>query len=237
MKLLPKDELAKRKSVDRSKEVEEGLKLSRKVDSLRELKAKEEESLEKFRAETLESIHFQIGEAQKEKEALLSEVIPLREEKLKGLSELKERADSLDTREQALNQREAILGERAKAITHSEITVAESLKKAEESEKIAHLHSEEANRLRIEAQKEKDKSDSILANANAVKEALIEEGILQDKELGKRESAVTEREKVCIEREKENARISKEISTEKLQLADQRATLERAMQRLGKITI
>ena len=56
IKLLSKSEIDKAKNADKAKEIAEGLKISRKVDSLRELMADEEKALEKFRSESLFAI-------------------------------------------------------------------------------------------------------------------------------------------------------------------------------------
>ena len=75
LKLLSKSEIDTAKNLDRSREVAEGLKLSRRVDGLRELASKEEQMLEKHRTETLASISKEISDLNADKEVLLAELI------------------------------------------------------------------------------------------------------------------------------------------------------------------
>lgn len=56
MKLLKKSEIAKAQAEDKRREIEEGLRISRKVDALRELWASEEQAFEKWRTKILEEI-------------------------------------------------------------------------------------------------------------------------------------------------------------------------------------
>lgn len=60
MKLLAKSDIQKAKSIERQQLVNEGLKLAKRVDDLREVVAEEEQTLENFRRETLKEIHRQI---------------------------------------------------------------------------------------------------------------------------------------------------------------------------------
>lgn len=58
--LLSKREIDVAKSSDRAREIAEGLKLTRKVDGLRELQLETEANYEKFRSETLQTLHKEI---------------------------------------------------------------------------------------------------------------------------------------------------------------------------------
>jgi len=57
MRLLAKREVDQRKSVERARDIDEGMKLARQVDTLRETKAEEEASLARFRTESISKIH------------------------------------------------------------------------------------------------------------------------------------------------------------------------------------
>lgn len=112
MRLLKKDEISKAQGLEKSREINEGLKISRRVDGLRELQAKEEENLEKFRKETLASIMQDIKNAEIQKDSLLLEMNSLREEKSKGMREIElERQEilslksNIEIRENSLNER------------------------------------------------------------------------------------------------------------------------------------
>lgn len=70
MKLLDKKNIDVLKSSEKKFEIDEGLKLARKIDTLREISAKEEVNLSKFRTETLKNIKNEI-------DVLISEKISL----------------------------------------------------------------------------------------------------------------------------------------------------------------
>ena len=81
MKLLPKSDIAKAKSVDKQREIDEGMKLAKRVDSLREVAAAEEASLKKFRSETLGAINTEITANATKRDELTQEVQSLEERK------------------------------------------------------------------------------------------------------------------------------------------------------------
>ncbi len=70
MRLMKKSEVEKLKILERKREQDEGLKLARRVDSLRELAANEESKYTKFRDGMIGEIQKQINEKQAELDAL-----------------------------------------------------------------------------------------------------------------------------------------------------------------------
>lgn len=83
MKLLTKNEVQGLKSQERTLEMQEGLKLAKKIDILRETASKEEAALAKFRVETLKVIQNDIVALSSEKYELERQVKELRDEKAK----------------------------------------------------------------------------------------------------------------------------------------------------------
>lgn len=81
MKLLSKNEITQKKGTERREEIEQGVTLARKVDALRELAAKEESNLSKFRTETLKRIKEEIGTLSSQKQSLLDEIYELTEQR------------------------------------------------------------------------------------------------------------------------------------------------------------
>ena len=73
MKLLDKQEITRQKSLERKLEVEEGIKLAKRVDTLRELSSKEQTSLSKFRDESLAQIRKEIDSLITERNNLILE--------------------------------------------------------------------------------------------------------------------------------------------------------------------
>lgn len=82
IKLLPKSEIDKLKSSDRQREIDEGVKLAKKVDALREIQSQEEVSLTKFRNETVKVIVSEINAKILERDALIEKIAERRHELL-----------------------------------------------------------------------------------------------------------------------------------------------------------
>lgn len=80
VRLLSKRDIDEAKQKDRAREAAEGLKLTRRVDGLRELAVETEANYEKYRSETLEEIGKQIDSKQKEMEFLDSGIKAKRKE-------------------------------------------------------------------------------------------------------------------------------------------------------------
>lgn len=84
MKLLDKKTIEVQKSNERKREVEEGMKLARSVDTLRETHSKEQINLKKFRDATLKSIKEECNVLEVQKNALLNEITALEEKRLQA---------------------------------------------------------------------------------------------------------------------------------------------------------
>lgn len=74
MRLLPKQEVNDRLKESRRIEIDEGAKLARKIDTLRETALKEEANLTKFREESIKIVTEEIKKLIEKKETLLKEI-------------------------------------------------------------------------------------------------------------------------------------------------------------------
>lgn len=81
MKLLDKPSISNLKALERKREIDEGAKLAKKIDTLRELSASEQTNLSRFRDETLKKVREEIDSAMGERDALAREVVSLKEER------------------------------------------------------------------------------------------------------------------------------------------------------------
>lgn len=81
MKLLSKQEVTIEKSQQLKRDIDEGAKLAKKIDLLRETASSEETRLNKFREESLHRVKLEIQFLLIEKNNLEKEVASLREEK------------------------------------------------------------------------------------------------------------------------------------------------------------
>lgn len=81
MRLLQKSEIDKANAEATRKTIDEGIKIARRIDSLRETASQEEKSLEDFRVKTVKVIHSEIDSLIHERDALTTEVEELRKAK------------------------------------------------------------------------------------------------------------------------------------------------------------
>jgi hypothetical protein len=120
IKLLSKQEINQRQALQRHAEIEEGRKLAKRVDNLREIAVQEEASLASFRAKTLKAINEEIKKATKEHEVVLNQVKELRSELETGFSELKKAENIVKLKEEDLVSREKYVEERVKLVKEKE---------------------------------------------------------------------------------------------------------------------
>lgn len=104
MKLLSKQELDTAKASDRKREVDEGVKLARKVDRLRETAASEQTALNNHRATMLREIEGQIKSFEVARDALVEELAQKTEERNTLLVPLKQKEEALAQQEKHLHQ-------------------------------------------------------------------------------------------------------------------------------------
>jgi hypothetical protein len=232
IRLLKKSELATAQSLDRSREIAEGLKISRKVDNLRELQANEEQTLEKFRVETLTAIQAEISGFVASKEALVSEVREL-QKKLDGmLPSMAVKRNDLNALKIELEKREKEIGEKTENLNLLEIDIAIALKNAEDSLKRRNTHEEIAKNLHKTAVDKEEEAKGVLTNARITEERALQLQKDVEQSLSLREQGVSEKENMVKAQLEDNLNISRELEQEKIRLADQRGTLERALERI-----
>lgn len=171
MKLLSKSEIDKAKAKDRQAEIAEGLKLAKRVDSLREVAAEEETALKKFREETLKAFADDSLKAAKKRDDLLEEVRILEQKRKDALvpldaeweevktkrKELDNKADVLAEWEEELKSKEKSLMNTAREIQDSELRIKTLLERASTQENEAYRKLVDANIMLASAQKEEQR--------------------------------------------------------------------------------
>lgn len=234
LRLLQKSEIVQAKSLERKLEIDEGLKLARRIDNLRKIATEEEKSLEQFRRETTSHIYNEIALLTEQKEVLTQEVIQLlhtREKLLEPLhnewelvkkQKVKVEEDILElhTKIDAVNEQEEILKEKLLQIEIDTKNIAiekqssfKELTEAVKAKKQADLYLQEAMETRIEA-------NSFVATAKA--------------NASEKERTFKVREKNIEDKEQELQDLQKELIIERKQLADLRTTLETELKRIKK---
>jgi hypothetical protein len=234
IRLLSKSELDKAKTTDKMREVSEGIKLSRRVDGLRELAASEESKLEKYRTESLKIIQQDIAELTAKRDRIAKEAEKTREELSKETTLTRKERLNLEELKSELEKKDIKLKKRSDELDLLEIDIAEALLNAKDDEQRAEASREQADYLLSCAENEKMAAQVALQRAKTIGENAVKEKERVEEYLVIRETKVKEEETEMIEKQKEISVKEREISTEKSQLADQRATLERAIERLRK---
>lgn len=234
MRLLTKNEVAVAQNKDKAREISEGLKISRRVDSLRELEAQEELKLNKYREETLAEIAKQIREETKKRDSIAEESRILQKKLDKMLPGLATKREELNTFQSELEQRKQSLDEREEKLGFAEIDIAVSLKDADDALKRALTHEESAKFLHGKSQQDRDEARQLFEKAENTEKRALDFQSDTEMALSVRESALSRKEKEIEEKEKVLLERERELVVEKAQVADQRKTLERSIERLRK---
>lgn len=204
IRLLNKNEVAKAQSEDRAREINEGLKISRRVDSLRDLMAAEEQSLEKFRSESLSGITAQISTLVTQKEAISREVDDLRKEKVVGMRGVEEEKrkvlllkEDIETREESLKQKSFEIQKLQSDVQALIIGSEDELKRARTRAQDAEALHEEAFHAKEEAARAltlaRETSEKIFVSRNESEQKILvrwQEVEIKEKELSEREADV-----------------------------------------------
>lgn len=231
IRLLPKSEIAVAKASVRQKEIEEGSKLARSVDRIREVRAQEDEALQKFRRESIKKIHAEIQTYSIERDHLKTEVAKLKKERQEALKPLdRERAEIAKERERAAKECEAA---RIKSIEaqEAEKQAKKAVKQASDALARAATKDELAgSKLRRASNLEKE-AEHTLDDAKKVRELAIQLELDVREELTHRDKEVAARELGCTMREANLKDGEAELAKGWALLEDRKATLERQIKR------
>ncbi len=236
MRLLAKSEVAKAKSIDRQREIDEGLKLANRVDALRHTAAEEEAALNKFRINTIAKINEEIVTKAKEREELEVGNVFLREERirLKGPIDLvqewemvrKDKAENEETSDYLL-RKEIDLTEKENIVRDAQAGFSKREAKIKEKEEWAEKVVKEASVLHNEARIASSEAQNTLTKTNEE----IEERCVA---LTQKEDEVAIKEADLLSREAQVKLDKAEIINEKKYIADRRKMLERGFAELRK---
>lgn len=234
MRLLKKSEIDSAKAGDRKRDIDEGSKLAKRVDALREAQATEEASLEKFRRETIAHINEEIISKTYERDSLSKEVYDLEDRKKIALLpldsewlEVKAKQDELTEYAQKLNQEKLMLIQSKK-----DFDIEEDKQKVEKRR-----ISDERNRSiksLTETETNREESVKVLTKNKRVLEETEELLRREERKAKAKEKALQSAEVILRQKEKKLEEREKDINNQNIFLADQRKTLERAFNRLKK---
>lgn len=235
MKLLPKSEITKLQAQDKKQAIDEGVKLARKIDNLREVASQEEASLDKFRSETLSSINKDISAAALRLGRILSELHELERRKEDALKPIIKETEELEAKKLQFTEEYAKIDSLLAEISHRQVTIEEQKLQVErhliDTETMKHRQRE----LLGDAYTER--SDATLL-ATETRQKAEEFAILK----AQTESSLAERSQELetlsnvLQKKAEQLEVERLRQTaERVRLADREQTLERELNRLKKL--
>jgi hypothetical protein len=190
-RLLSKREVDKAKSIDRKREIDEGMKLAKRVDTLRETAVKEEKGLDDFRRQQLEAIQAQIDPKIVELDALAGEIRRLKVQREALLVPLQEREAEVFDNEQQLRQRDEEITQKEAQL---KLAISANIQREREN-RLEQQRTEDAKKrateFLVETQEDHRQAQEVLKNANE-KSSLLNAALdLREKEVRKREEDAT----------------------------------------------
>lgn len=233
MKLLDKQTIVTLKSGERKKEIEEGVKLARKVDLLRETSAKEEINLSKFRIEALKKVQSDIDVLINEKNVLQSIVATLQLERKALLIPLDKEWDRVKKEKIEIEERERVVEKVNEKLKIKEIELSNKSTRLQiEESRIIDLKTQGILKLN-EIERFNQEASQLLINTQVVYNKNLIDCESKQRFLDMKTQELMYREIDLDSKQQNTERENEYIAIEKIQLADQRATLERALKRIS----
>lgn len=215
-KLLNKNEITALKSDERKREIEEGAKLARKVDTLRELSSKEEVNLKKFRDESLKTIKNDIDVLLAQKNATQAEITALevRRKELEAPIDLTNEWKKLESDKKQLSNEKREFADLQTNLIVRELEVSKFVDREKEIEK----REKEARSYLEEATKSYSKIEDLRFDMESRK-------LNSEKEIEERYRVLTAGEQDIVSREFEVNRVKDEIELDKKELLEKGSSL------------
>ena len=104
MRLMPKSKVSQANAVAKKKDIDEGVKLAKRIDGLRETLADEEQSLDKFRVAQIEGIKAETAPLEEYLGGLKKEIEELERTRAQLLIPLDEEWDKVNKLKEELKQ-------------------------------------------------------------------------------------------------------------------------------------
>ena len=217
MKLLPKTKIASLKSDSRKLDIDEGVKLAKTVDALRQAKATEEANLAKFRDASLKEVQSQINEKVKELDKLKTEIIGKREERmaLEAPIDLTNEWKEVNALKVDLQSRETDIISK-EILLHEVKTLEKSVKEKEQK----------AILLFEEASKSYTKADDLRSNMESKEKESIALFTERSKKISEQEKDLIDREFVVKQQLDNLEKEKKELLDAQMKLIERESSIE-----------
>lgn len=234
MRLLKKSEVDQAKVTEQQTAVMEGAKIARSVDTLREIRADEERSLEEFRVKSIEAIHVSIKEETEKLNLLKKEVQDLEDRKAEALKPLESQKSALDAYATTLDERERCTTDTDRRLEAQRADIRTSEQALEERERrLEHWDAASFAALRDAAERERETKrllveaqDMVTAAERTKRDTLVE--------LTHREEGVLRWEERATVRETEQNVREADYTARMTLLKDREEMVERDLQRIKK---
>lgn len=231
MRLLNQRDLDQAKAAEQKQVIDEGTKLAKRVDNLREVAADEETALGEFRKRTLEQIYAEINIEAKKLEFLKTAVGEYESRKKAALEPLAERENALEDAERWHQEREISIQQREKEVSNKEKFTRERQEMAIDALAAATSRDAASNAGLLHAEQTKANAERLLKDALVVQEQVEQKKKATESSFIHREETVALREKDVTIKESDLSVREKELADGWNLLKDREALHERTLKR------
>lgn len=237
VKLIPKSQLQEQKAKQQTREIEEGIKIAKRIDGLRETYSNVEQGLEKYRIATLQSIQEEINSFNTKKEILSEDVNLIQRKYDRMMQEISTKRIGIAQFEKSLKGWEKKLEEREKKVSLEEFDIMEAKNKAELSLSVQQDNERITANLLIQADKRRIEAQNTLETAKLIQEKAYSDKKDIEVTLVLREYSIKAQEEGNLKKSMELESKEKELNIEKIQVKDMKETLQRSLNRIraGKL--
>ena len=234
MKLLDKKEVLQAKNLSRQLEINEGAKLAKKVDALRETTALEEKKLAEFRSATLKIIKLEVDELNNTKKVLLDEVDRLKQERIELRKPLDKEWKILNEEKEDLYTKQSSVDFIIKKLEGSQKIIAKEVADMLiEKERIADAKLQIIKKAE-ETEEEKQRISKLLFQAEEVREVAMKFAKEKLKEISLKEAEITDNERDLNNKKLNFEERVVEFNRRMALLVDREQALEREIKRRSK---
>lgn len=233
MRLLTKNEITKIRTDERKLEIDEGMKLANKVDTLRRTVLEEEAKITKFRDENIKQLREEITDGVEEKGELLAEIEALKAQKAILLEPLDAKWEKVEEQERLLIELQESLNEQSLNIGYLQSETEKQLTEANLDRERAAEQRSLAEKELLAAQIDHENSEAVFGLAEAEKDQLVKEYENKFSALVARENELAAKERDIAATEELLATRQRNLNALEAQINDRYQTLLRTEEEIN----
>lgn len=234
MKLLPKSKIHEAKAAAKKQQIDQGVQLAKRVDTVRETLSEEENNLERFRRESIARIHEETRIAGEERDTAIKERDAARSARDIALRPLTEEKKLLAQEKQEIAGTRLVADALLASAQKEDLEVRQKNKDASDTLKRIALQEHAAREALIAADEAEKKAQNALFVAEEIHKNATLLAEKMDTELLHRDEAMAMKENGLILREEHLKAGEAELEKGWKLLEDRKATFERAITRPKK---